>query len=294
MIKAKYDSFISYAGDDKSILSKPLANKLRNEGLNIWFDDFELNPGDSLTEKISSGLNQSKFGICIFSPAFFKKPWPQFEIKGMVQLLLSNKLRIIPIWFNVSHKDVIRYNPSLGDLVAIKADGENIEEVFLKVLRVLSPEVHNKILRKMAFDYVARTTEEQKAKLSEIKHAEIKHPTLPDSAISRTNLICKCFENLGLEFMKPSIFIDNLKRDTHYENELLIWEKIAAYFLEYTSKNNFTLAQNREIFRLLVAKASGMDLSFVDESRVLPEEVKVKLISDNRLEEEYQKLKKKY
>lgn len=54
---------------------RPLANALRQKGLRVWYDEFELRLGDSLRRKIDEGIARSVFGIVVLSPAFFAKKW---------------------------------------------------------------------------------------------------------------------------------------------------------------------------------------------------------------------------
>ena len=46
-----HDVFLSYSSKDKSVV-RPLAERLRKDGLKVWFDDWELKPGDSIPAKI--------------------------------------------------------------------------------------------------------------------------------------------------------------------------------------------------------------------------------------------------
>ena len=48
----QYDVFISHASEDKEEVVRPLANALKDEGLSVWYDEFELKIGDSLRGKI--------------------------------------------------------------------------------------------------------------------------------------------------------------------------------------------------------------------------------------------------
>ena len=52
----QYDVFISHASEDKDEIVRPLANALRSEGLEVWYDEFSLRIGDSLRRKIDHGL----------------------------------------------------------------------------------------------------------------------------------------------------------------------------------------------------------------------------------------------
>jgi len=47
----EYDVFISHASEDKEAIIRPLAHALRDEGLIVWYDEFELRVGSSLRPK---------------------------------------------------------------------------------------------------------------------------------------------------------------------------------------------------------------------------------------------------
>jgi len=72
----KYDVFISHATEDKEDFVKSLADALQIAGYKVWYDDFTLKIGDSLRESIDNGLANSRYGIVVFSSAFFQKKWP--------------------------------------------------------------------------------------------------------------------------------------------------------------------------------------------------------------------------
>ena len=48
----EFDFFISHASEDKDEIVKDLADALKENGFEIWYDDFELKIGDSLRKKI--------------------------------------------------------------------------------------------------------------------------------------------------------------------------------------------------------------------------------------------------
>jgi hypothetical protein len=56
------DCFICHASEDKEEVARPLAESLRERGYAVWFDEFELDVGDSLREAIDQGLATSRFG----------------------------------------------------------------------------------------------------------------------------------------------------------------------------------------------------------------------------------------
>ena len=69
----EYDVFISHASEDKDGVVRPLAIALKEKGISVWYDEFELKIGDSLRRKIDQGLSKSKFGIVVISRSFIKK-----------------------------------------------------------------------------------------------------------------------------------------------------------------------------------------------------------------------------
>jgi hypothetical protein len=110
-----YDVFISHASENKVEVALPLANLLKEQGIRVWLDSFELKLGDSLRRSIDRGLAQSRFGIVILSPEFFRKEWPQRELDGLVTREVGTNKVILPIWHNISHNEIAQYSPSLAD-----------------------------------------------------------------------------------------------------------------------------------------------------------------------------------
>jgi hypothetical protein len=116
-----FDVFITYAGEDKRSVARPIAEELRARGWSVWFDEFELRLGDSFVAAVERGLADTQVGVAIFSPAFFGKHWPRRELEALVarELAESRKL-ILPVWHDVDVGDVAAFSPSLADRLAIK------------------------------------------------------------------------------------------------------------------------------------------------------------------------------
>jgi len=110
-----YDAFISHASEDKKAIVRPLANALEKMGFRIWFDEFELEVGDSLRQSIDHGLSNSRYGIVILSPAFFAKNWPQYELNGLTAREMDGHKVILPVWHNLSKADILKNSPSIAD-----------------------------------------------------------------------------------------------------------------------------------------------------------------------------------
>lgn len=128
-IVRKYDVFISHASDDKDEIVRPLANELLNHGLKVWYDEFELRIGDSLRQKIDKGLANSRFGIVVLSRKFIQKGWTNYELDGIVSKSISGEQVILPIWHEITKKEVLDFSPSLADKVARNTSSFTIEEI---------------------------------------------------------------------------------------------------------------------------------------------------------------------
>jgi hypothetical protein len=132
-----YDVFISHATEDKDDIVRPLAKALINEGLRVWYDEFELRIGDSLRRKIDSGLAKSRFGIVALSHSFFAKNWPQYELDGLVTREMTGEQIILPLWHRITKSEVIAQSPSLADKLARNTSGFTVEEIAREITDVI-------------------------------------------------------------------------------------------------------------------------------------------------------------
>lgn len=56
---SQFDVFLSGSSKDKSV-ARPLAERLRADGVRVWLDEWEIQPGDSIPAKIEDGLKHSR------------------------------------------------------------------------------------------------------------------------------------------------------------------------------------------------------------------------------------------
>jgi hypothetical protein len=129
----KYDVFISHAWEDKVDFVRPLASKLIEIGLRVWYDELSLVVGDSLSRNIDLGLSKSRYGLVVLSSAFFSKPWPQHELAGLIAREMVGEKVILPIWHKVTKDEVMRFSPTLADKVALNSAFLSIDEIASKL-----------------------------------------------------------------------------------------------------------------------------------------------------------------
>lgn len=93
----KYDVFLSHGSKDKDIV-RPIAERLRADGMRVWFDEWELKPGDSIPAKIEEGLEHSRVLVLCMSANAFGSDWAHLE-SGTFRFRdpLNKERRFIPI-----------------------------------------------------------------------------------------------------------------------------------------------------------------------------------------------------
>ena len=69
-----YDVFLSHSAKDKPVV-RDVAERLEEDGLRVWFDEWEIRPGDSIPAKIEEGLERSRvIVLCMSANAFGSDP----------------------------------------------------------------------------------------------------------------------------------------------------------------------------------------------------------------------------
>ncbi len=135
----KYDVFICHASEDKEDFVRPLAERLRQHHLDVWYDEFSLNIGDSLSQKIDEGLSKSRYGIVVLSHHFFSKPWTKRELSGLTSReMVERRDVILPIWHRVDIQDVMQFSPPLADKLA-GSSSEGINSLIRSLIKKIKP-----------------------------------------------------------------------------------------------------------------------------------------------------------
>ena len=87
-------TFISYAHEPESrAVARTLATRLRRDGVPVWLDEWELQPGEEWQSKVKAVLEESKTILAIVSKSSLESEWLQSELKNA---LAQNKV-VIPV-----------------------------------------------------------------------------------------------------------------------------------------------------------------------------------------------------
>lgn len=84
-----FSVFLSHSSRDKPLIDA-VFNELHKADVRAWYDRYEIEPGDSITDKINEGLSGSKLGLLFLSKNFLdaKSGWPSTEANYFFQKLM--------------------------------------------------------------------------------------------------------------------------------------------------------------------------------------------------------------
>lgn len=139
-------AFISHDSKDKDIIARPLATGLASRLTNVWYDEFTLEPGDSLREKIEKGIKEAKKCILVLTPNFLSNEgWGKKEFNSIFtrEMIMKENI-IIPIWNGISPQEVYEYSPSLADTIA-HIWPENNSPEYEKKVELLISKIHTQL-----------------------------------------------------------------------------------------------------------------------------------------------------
>ena len=74
----RFDVFLSHSSKDKAVV-RDIAERLKKDGVKVWFDEWVLKPGDSIPAKIEEGLERSRVLVLCMSANAFGSDWAQLE-----------------------------------------------------------------------------------------------------------------------------------------------------------------------------------------------------------------------
>ena len=97
--------FLSWGSPDKDLANR-LATVLRQNGIETWFSEWEIAPGDSFRQRIEAGLDKCTHFIVLLTPNSIHRPWVNIEIDaGLIQKIEEGR-RFIPLRMGIAPGDL--------------------------------------------------------------------------------------------------------------------------------------------------------------------------------------------
>lgn len=132
------DVFVCHASEDKGFVGR-LVRALKKAQIRVWYDEDLLQWGDGLRSSIDRGLANSKYGIVVFSKAFLKKKhWTEHELNGLFAKERNGRKVILPIWHNITDRELLRYSPAFADRIAMISKRDSIKDIVESMKRLLA------------------------------------------------------------------------------------------------------------------------------------------------------------
>lgn len=274
MMNKKYDIFISHASEDKDAIVRPLATILERLSVRVWYDEFSLQLGDSLSASIDKGLMESKFGLVVLSKAFLSKKWPDYEYRSLITREVEGERVILPLWYGVTKEDIEGFSLYLADIKALPISTENFRIIVPAILKVVRPDVFQEIrmrgmLRKAFADAVPGV----------INISDIEKPTTKQSRLTKQQLIRSKAVYYGIGRHLKQTFDDYVYQyelDVVPERELQTWEIMNACYLEMLERHPESSDRDKgDYFKMLVALSVGLNLQDVHLKEAMVAEIVV-------------------
>jgi len=131
----QFDVFLSHSTKDNAVV-RTLAERLRQDGLKVWFDEWVIKLGDSIPAKIEEGLEHSRVLVLCMSANAFGSDWAQLEA-GTFRFRdpLNKERRFIPL-----RLDDAPIKGSLAQFLYINWLPANREQEYAKLLEACRPQ----------------------------------------------------------------------------------------------------------------------------------------------------------
>jgi hypothetical protein len=89
--------FLSHSSKDRPF-ARELAERLKQNGIDVWIDDVDLRIGESLVEAIGDAISRADYVAVIISNNSIKSGWVKHELQlAMARQVAGNELIVLPI-----------------------------------------------------------------------------------------------------------------------------------------------------------------------------------------------------
>ena len=256
-MEKKYDIFISHASKDKETIVRPLAIFLERLSVRVWFDEFSLQLGDSLTASIDKGLQESRYGLVVLSKSFLNKRWPEYEYRSLMTREIDGERVILPLWYDVTKEDVKNFSLYLADIKALPISTANFGNIVPAILKVVRPDLFHELRMSSVLREAVAEGTPRVIKISELDSSTTKQSKLTKQQLIRSKAV---YYGIGRHLKRTfQDYVDQYELDIVPERELQTWEIMNACYLEMLERHTNATDKDREdYFKVLLTISVGL------------------------------------
>ena len=252
----EWDVFISHASEDKDSIVRQLADVLERLHVKIWYDEFSLKVGDSLSKSIDEGLQKSRFGIIIISKNFLAKKWTDYEYRSLLSKEDNGTKVILPIWHEITKNEVKKFSLYLSDKIALDTSKMPINKLALTLTEIIRPDIYRSIKGYLLFKKLFENAKEEKVRFSELKPQKEPQSKLSKQLEVRARNIYYGIGQVLNSTIDETIY--NYELDLRPDREIQIWEIMNLCFLEIINKYQIQVIDKKKaIATLLIGYSLG-------------------------------------
>lgn len=146
--------FISHSSKDKEFILRLATDLRRREGIDAWLDQWEINPGDKILEKLEEGLSQANVFILVLSQDSVNSRWVDYERQAWLMMQIDEEKRareesrpsmrrLIPVLYGNCQKPAF-----LQPIHHLKITDQEYENGFKQIVRAILEESEKPQLKK--------------------------------------------------------------------------------------------------------------------------------------------------
>ncbi len=124
-------AFISYSSEDVVIADK-IVSGLMTLNCPIWYDQIQLKVGDNKRSKIEAGIKNARKCIILLSKNYICNT--REAIKEFEGIYSAKPNDILPIWYDLSEKEVRDFCLTLPNIIAERIKKDNQEDISRTIL----------------------------------------------------------------------------------------------------------------------------------------------------------------
>lgn len=104
--------YLAHATEDKPLI-EPLALYLMANGVDVFFDKWDIKSGESLPQAMEEGLGRMTHFLVMLTPTSIKKPWVRREVDVGITRLVGGKSRMMPLRVGVEVSELSEFLQTL-------------------------------------------------------------------------------------------------------------------------------------------------------------------------------------